>query len=288
MRLGRLALAALAALLATPAVAAPEGSAAQSILLGESITLAAPSLGDERTVNIYLPPAYAAEPGRRFPVLYLIDGGVDQDLIHIVGTTQLNAIWGRSGDVIVVGLATKDRRRELTGPTADKELLARYPTAGDSAGFRAFIREVVKPFVEQNYRTDGRGGVIGESLAGLFIVETWLREPDLFGSYAAISPSLWWDKEALALGAASLIGPRQAGHPLLLATANEGADLQVPVDRLVAALGKARDWCYAPQPALTHATIYHAVSPMALQFLFPPAAAPDPKAGFEVECSRKS
>lgn len=279
---------ALIALLATPAIAAPEPGTAQPILLGESITLAAPSLGDSRTVNIYLPPAYAAEPERRFPVLYLIDGGVDQDLIHVVGTTQLNAIWGRSADVIVVGLATKDRRRELTGPTADPELLARYPTAGDSAKFRAFIREVVKPFVEQNYRTDGRSGVIGESLAGLFIIETWLREPDLFGSYAAISPSLWWDKEALTLGASSLIGRGQAGHPLLLATANEGADLQVPVDRLVTALGKAKDWCYAPQPALTHATIYHAVSPMALQFLFPPAAAPDPKTGFEVECSRKS
>jgi predicted alpha/beta superfamily hydrolase len=152
--------------------------------------------------------------------------------------------------------------------------------------FRAFLRDELKPMIAARYRTNGHDGVIGESLAGLFIAETWLREPGLFESYAAVSPSLWWDKEALSREAASLIGPRQAGHRLLLETASEGADMQVPVDRLVAALGGAKGWCYAPHADLTHATIYHAVSPTALQFLFPPATAPDPQTGFEIRCAR--
>ena len=130
--------------------------------------------------------------------------------------------------------------------------------------------------------------MIGESLAGLFIAETWLREPDLFDSYAAISPSLWWDGAKLSREAPALIGPRQSGKRLYLATANEGDDMQVNVDRFVAALGKANDWCYAPRADVTHATIYHTVSPIALQFLFAPSQAPDPQFGFEIPCSKKS
>lgn len=274
----------LLALLPLPALAQ---TVSRPIVLGESFTFRSSAFGDDRTFNVRLPDGYDASPQKRYPVLYLIDGGVDQDFVHVTGTVALGAIWGRSQDVIVVGIASKDRRNELTGPTADAELMKRYPSAGHSARFRAFIREL-KPIIAARYRTSGQDGVIGESLAGLFIAETWLREPHLFGSYAAISPSLWWDKEALSREAAGLIGPRQAGHPLLLATANEGADMQVPVDRLVAALAGAKGWCYAPNPGLTHATIYHTVSPMALQFLFPPAEAPDPQTGFEIACSRKS
>lgn len=273
--------------LALAPLSASAQTAPRPIVLGESFTLHAAAFGDERTVNVRLPDGYATHPEARYPVLYLIDGGTDQDFVHVAGTVQLGAIWGRSQDAIVVGIASKDRRSELTGPTADKDLLARYPTAGHSASFRAFLRDL-KPIIAARYRTDGHDGLIGESLAGLFVAETWLREPGLFESYAAISPSLWWDKEALSREAASLIGPRQVGHRLLLATANEGADLQVPVDRFVGALGAAKGWCYAPNPGLTHATIYHAVSPAALQFLFPPATAPDPQTGFEIPCSRKS
>jgi len=268
-----------------PAPAAPAGKA---IVIGKSYRLRDAGAGVERVVNVYLPHGYAKAPGKAYPVLYLIDGGVDQDFVHIVGTSQLGGAWGRQQEAIVVGVETKDRRSELVGPTRDPALLAKYPTAGHSAAFRRFLRVTVKPFVAANFRTNGQDGVIGESLAGLFIFETWLREPDLFGAYAAISPSLWWDKEALSREAATLIGPRQAGKRLYLATADEGPDMKAPVDRVVAALGRARNWCYAPRGDLTHATVYHAVSPTALQFLFPPQTPPDPQSGFEISCSKKS
>jgi predicted alpha/beta superfamily hydrolase len=282
-----LAAAAAALLWAGPTSARTALVPGEPIVLGTSYSLHAAAFGDERTINVTLPAGYAEGPTKRFPVIYLIDGGVDQDFVHIVGTEQLGAAWGRMQDAIVVGIASKDRRRELVGPTGNATLRAKYPTAGDSASFRRFLRDTVKPFVAANFRTDGRSGVIGESLAGLFIVETYLREPDLFDAYAAISPSLWWDDAALAGEAAALLGPRQAGKRLYLATANEGADMQEHVDRLVAALGRAHGWCYAPRADLTHATIYHAVSPTALQSLFPAAAPADPQMGFDIKCAKK-
>nr|WP_237489048.1 alpha/beta hydrolase-fold protein [Tsuneonella aeria] len=276
---------------AAPAAAGPTATSdpsSMSIVLGRSYTLPAPSLGDQRTINVALPAGYDQHPERRYPVLYLIDGGVDQDFVHIVGTVKLGAIWGRNAEPIVVGIASKDRRRELVGRTADPKLVARYPTAGDSAKFREFVRDQVKPFVAAHFRTDGYSGVIGESLAGLFIAETWLREPSLFDTYAAISPSLWWDNGALSNAAATLVGPAQQGKRLYLASEDEGAQYQAPINRFVAALGKAAGWCYAKPANVTHATIYHTMAPVAIQFLFPPAQAPDPQFGFEVPCSRKS
>ncbi len=270
------------------ACAAPVAAQAVPITIGETHTLASKPLTQERVVNVYLPADYATS-GRTYPVLYLIDGGLDQDFLHIAGTSALGALWARSQDVIVVGVATKDRRRELTGPTSDPALLKEFPTAGGSAAFRSFIRDEVMPMVAKTYRASGQTGVIGESLAGLFIVETYLTEPDLFDHYAAISPSLWWDDERLAKASAVwLAKPSSKPHRLYLTIANEGREMQTGVDRLTTALGASKradqTWCYVPHHDQTHATIYHSVSPEALQFLFPTSGEQDPKSGFDLSC----
>lgn len=172
-----------------------DATAAQvPIHIGVSHTVQSIALQEKRTVNVVLPASYSKAPSRRYPVLYLLDGGLDQDLLHVAGVVQLGAMWGRSAEAIVVGVETKDRRKELVGQTTDPDLLKRYPTAGSSAKFRQFIRLEVKPLVERTYRTNGRDVVMGESLAGLFVTETYFSEPTLFDGYAAVDPSLWWDK----------------------------------------------------------------------------------------------
>lgn len=163
----------------------------QPISIGRAHSITSAALREARTVNVVLPTGYANNPEKRYPVLYLIDGGVDQDLLHVSGALHLGALWGRSSEAIVVGIETTDRRKELVGPTRDPELLKKYPTAGSSKAFRTFIRDEVKPLIERRYRTNGQDAVIGESLAGLFILETYLDEPTLFDAYAAIDPSLW-------------------------------------------------------------------------------------------------
>jgi predicted alpha/beta superfamily hydrolase len=261
----------------------------EPITIGSSLPIASKPLGETRTINIVVPPGYAKAPAKRYPVLYLIDGGVDQDLLNVAGVALNGGVWGRSADAIIVGVETRDRRRELVGPTSDPELIKKYPTAGSSAAFRGFIRDEVKPLIERSYRTSGDDVVIGESLAGLFIVETYMTEPALFDGYAAIDPSLWWDKEALSLLAAAKIGRAQAGHPLYLAIAKEQSEEPAAAGRVMAAIRAAGGrLCFNPRPDLTHATIYQQVSPQALQFLLPPAEAPPAEFGFEVTCSPKS
>ncbi len=285
--LGLLALA-LACAAGTAAAAGPAvAPAGKPIVMGRTLTIQSKALGEARTINVWLPPGYA-KGKQAYPVLYVIDGGLDQDFLHVVGVAQLGMIWGRNLEAIVVGIETKDRRKELVGPTRDAELLRKYPTAGKSAQFRSFIRDEVKPLVKRSFRIGGHDVVVGESLAGLFIVETWLREPGLFDGYGAISPSLWWDGEALSREIAALPAERMVRQPrIYLNIANEGAEMQSGVDRVVAALSPVQDWCYAPRPDLTHATIYQQSEAAVIQFLLPSPYAIETE-GFELKCANRA
>ncbi len=245
-------------------------------------------MGEERTINVYLPPNYS-DPNRKFPVLYVVDGGLDQDFMHIVGTSHLGANWARSQEMIVVGIATKDRRKELTAPTGDSDLLKKFPQAGYSSFFLKHIAEEVKPFIARSFRVSEQDAIIGESLAGMFVVEAYLRQPELFDAYAAISPSLWWDDQRLSKQAEGLIKARKKGADprLYLAIANEGGDMQHGMDRIVRALHGRKNWCYTPRKAMRHDTIYHQSMAAVLQYLFPTDTPAAPESGFKTRCNKK-
>jgi predicted alpha/beta superfamily hydrolase len=273
--------------LASPAIslAQTERAPGTRLEIGVSHRIRSKALGEQRTINVVLPASYGANPSRRFPVLYLLDGGLEQDLLHVAGLVRLGAIWGRSAEAIVVGIETKDRRRELAGPTTDPELRKRYPTAGSSAKFREFIRLELKPLIEKSYRTDHRDSVLGESLAGLFIVETYLAEPALFDRYGAVDPSLWWDKEALSRAASKRAGRGQHNHPILIAVAKEQAEDAGAYQRLLASLQTAKlNPCLLQRADQTHATIYQQVAPMVLQHLLPPEEPAPAEYGFTSAC----
>ena len=266
---------ALAALIAAPVAA--QTIEPTPIVIGQSYRLPSQVLGAQRVVNVWTPPSYG-EGERTYPVLYVIDGGIAQDFHHMSGLAQLGT-WGTMQEMIVVGIETVDRRREPAfPPVRDSALRRDYPTAGGSRAFHLFLATEVKPFIARRYRASGEDAVIGESLAGLFIVETFLRAPGTFDRYVAISPSLWWDDMALADEAAALLARHDgAERTLWLTVADEGGTMQEGMDRLVAALRAGAPaglrWTYEPRHAESHATIYHGAALDALRILYPPPAA---------------
>ncbi len=272
--IGLLAAAALAG--ATPA------SQPTPLAIGETVTLEA--LGAKRAVNIVLPPDYAAEPEKRWPVVYLLDGAVKQDLMMGVGLARWGALWGRSKDAIIVGIETRDRQRELLPATQDAAERKRYPTAGESAAFRQWIAQTVKPMIEARYRDDGAAFLVGESAAGHFVVETWAQTPALFTGYAAISPSLQWDFEALSRRA---LGDQQR-PPLYLSIADEGGATESGMDRLLASLPADQPFCFSDRRTeLRHATALHGLLPEALQYLLPTKADWLEEYGMVLRCERR-
>ena len=232
-------------------VAAQTAPVETSVVIGTSWALPSHTYGGTREINVWLPPGYA-EGETRYPVLYVLDGGQAQDFHHISGLAQLGTVNGTTRDVIVVGVASVDRRNELALPTEDPELIANYPTQGQSERMREFLRREVIPFVEGRFRTDGETALMGESLAGLFVVETFLKAPEMFDAYVAVSPSLWWDGGRLARqSGAHLRDHSNDPRRLILTIADEGGEMQAAMDVLVANLrdfAMRMERCARPAP----------------------------------------
>ncbi|HEX8380509.1 MAG TPA: alpha/beta hydrolase-fold protein [Allosphingosinicella sp.] len=271
---------------ASPAWAQAAAPPAEApIVLGTRHMLPSAILGEPREINVRLPASYAdAKANRSYPVLFVLDGGADQDFPHIAGLAQHGEISGTFGEFITVGIATKNRIWELTFPTKDERYTTYYrangqpvefASGGGSEKFRRFIAEEVIPFVEKKYRTGGRRVLMGESLAAFFVVDTLLRKPALFHDYVAISPSLWWNREELGNRAGEMLRANEySGRRLYLTMANEGGTMRRGLDKLVVALRSpaagALKWTWVDRGASEHhGSIYHIAALDALRTLDP-------------------
>ncbi|CAN5376529.1 alpha/beta hydrolase [soil metagenome] len=263
----------LLALAPAASAQAPSPQAGREIVIGRSYTIRSAILGDERRLNVYLP-AHYADPSRRFPVLILLDGGEAEDFHPISGLAQITAANGFGQELIVVGIEGVDRRHDLTPvitSPADRQTL---PKAGGADAYRRFLIEEVKPWVAAHYRTSGRTGLVGESLAGLFTLETLLKTPGAFDDYIASSPSLWLDDQALSKAATDHLRKGAFnGKRLWIGLGGEGPEMQAGADRVVAALKAAAPtgltWTFDPRPTERHDTTYVPVVTAALRSFYP-------------------
>ena len=254
----------LVAVSTSPTEAKPRTSQearAQPIVIGTSYTLESTHLAEARQINVWTPSTHGAD-GRRFKVLYVLDGGLAQDFQHVAGLGQLGDLSWTFEPLIVVGVETRDRRSDLTQPPTDPRFRTAFPSAGGADAFRRFLAEEVIPFVEARHPASDHRALAGESLAGLFVVDTLLNAPELFDDYFAISPSLWWDDQRLARAAGERLRQGDfARRRLWLAIADEGGTMQEGVDRLRRAIeatpgGPALSYVDRSSTE-THATIYH-------------------------------
>ncbi|WP_157677966.1 alpha/beta hydrolase [Brevundimonas diminuta] len=240
----------------------PEAPSAP-IIIGTSWSLSSRILGDTRQINVWTPTVQASRD-RRYTVLYVLDGALDQDFQHVAGLAQLGDLSWTFEPLIVVGVQTRNRRAELTPAASDARYITAFPEAGGAARFRRFLQEEVIPFVEARYPASGRRAIAGESLAGLFVIDTLLGAPQLFDDYFAISPSLWWDDGKLAHDTAARINNLDLSKERVwLAMADEGGTMQMAVNvfrnAASSAVAQPFDLQYDDRSAQeTHATIYHA------------------------------
>jgi len=171
----------------------------EELVIGEVLTFDSDFLKEKRTLNIYLPESYFSDTIKNYPVIYLLDGTITEDFLHIVGIVQFGSYpWiNMIPESIVVGIANIDRKRDFTFPTTVEEHKKEFPTTGGSEMFIQCLEKEIQPIIAKNYRTTNEKTIIGQSLGGLLATEILLTKPSLFDNYIIISPSLWWNNESL-------------------------------------------------------------------------------------------
>jgi predicted alpha/beta superfamily hydrolase len=187
-----------------------QASERKALSIGETRTLASSVLNENRTLNIYLPGNY--DSTKAYPVIYLLDGSLHEDFLHIVGLVQFFTMQLNMPETIVVGIANVDRKKDFTYHTDLKDLKKDYPTTGHSAKFISFVETELLPYISANYKTTATRYLIGQSLGGLLATEILLKKAALFSHYLIVSPSLWWDDESMLKKAAELF-KQQADNP---------------------------------------------------------------------------
>jgi predicted alpha/beta superfamily hydrolase/ketosteroid isomerase-like protein len=268
-----------------PAAPGPPAAGTSPLTLGETFQLESKILGERRAINVYLPSS-CSESAARCPVLYMPDGGIDEDFLHILGSLDVSIRNQLIRPVILVGVPNTERRRDLVGPTTVAEEQKAAPHAGGAQRFRRFLRDELKPAIAARYRVSSESAIIGESLAGLFVLETLLAEPDLFDTYIAVDPSGWWNHQAVVRSAPLRFATWSAGpKTLYLAVAEEnatydGADILLDALRTAKPGGLA--WRYEALPE-HHNTIFAVAALQAFRRVFASAAPSQPATAAPVD-----
>jgi Putative esterase len=168
----------------------------------ESAVLRGNPLGDpaERPVWVYLPPAYATEPDRRFPTIYAIQGMTGQlDMWGNRSAFRKNvpelvddAFGGDPGGPGDPGPAGQPGD---PAPPAIVVFVDCWTSVGgsqflDSPGtgrYHTYLCGEVLPWIDERYRTlpeAAHRGIAGKSSGGYGAMVTPLLRPDLFGGLA--------------------------------------------------------------------------------------------------------
>ena len=273
-------------IISNPTLAIAQALAAQSDLkarLFKHQQFESALIDDQHDFIVYVPPTYAVEQDRLFPVLFMQDGQnlFDPDTSFIKGNywrmgetadTLINA--GEIEPLIIVGIYnTGEHRIDEYTPVEDRRLGG----GGGADAYGQMLVEEFRPFVAHKYRvliSRPSCGMGGSSLGGLVSMYLGLRYPEVFGKLAIMSPSVWWRGRAIVKTVAKLrrntdqriwldIGTKESQRALpdarMLKCALERKGWREGVDLgyMEAEGGEHSEWAWAER-----------VAPM-LKFLFP-------------------
>lgn len=233
----------------------------------ETFTISSKQVGELRTINVWTPPEYNTNADS-LPVLYMPDGGINEDFPHIANTLAELIQSKKIDPIILVGIENTERRRDLTGETSVEEDKKIAPIVGGSEKFRSFIENELFVEINKRYRTTTKRGIIGESLAGLFVTEIFFLNPEMFDFYIAFDPSLWWNNKYLVKTAEAHLRKFPNTQKSFWFAGSGAEDIFEIVGKLsnileVKNIGSLR-WKYAPEPNEKHNTIFRATKEKAI------------------------
>jgi predicted alpha/beta superfamily hydrolase len=147
---------------------------------------------------ISLPDGYATS-GKRYPVLYVLDGWHFPLMAFLQNNNQFSE---RMPPVIMVNISHGDldwpHVRPLRAHDFTPTQISDEPGSGGAAAFLDFFEHELIPYVDDAYRTDKSDRtLLGHSYGGVFAIYALEQRPSLFQRIVAASPALAPFREAL-------------------------------------------------------------------------------------------
>jgi S-formylglutathione hydrolase FrmB len=138
----------------------------------------------DRDVFVFLPPSYATEKTRHYPVVYALHGysiGAEQwtHEIHVPQTIE-GAIAQGAQEMIVV---LPDSKTVHNG--------SMYSSSVTTGDFERFVSHDVVAYIDAHYRTiaaRASRGLVGHSMGGYGAARIGMKHSDVFGSLYIMSP----------------------------------------------------------------------------------------------------
>jgi enterochelin esterase-like enzyme len=138
----------------------------------------------DREVIVFLPPGYAAEKSRRYPVVYALHGysiGAAQwsQEIHVPQTIEGAFAQGAQEMIVVL----PDSKTVHNG--------SMYSSSVTTGDFERFIAKDVVSYIDTHYRTIPKlssRGLVGHSMGGYGASRIGMKHSDVFGSLYIMSP----------------------------------------------------------------------------------------------------
>ena len=138
----------------------------------------------DRDVIVFLPPGYAAQKSRRYPVVYALHGysiGAEQwtHEIHVPQTIEGAFAQGAQETIVVL----PDSKTVHNG--------SMYSSSATTGDFEQFIAHDLVAYVDAHYRTiaaRSSRGLAGHSMGGYGAARIGMKHADVFGSLYIMSP----------------------------------------------------------------------------------------------------
>ncbi|RCW75514.1 alpha/beta hydrolase [Pseudorhodoferax soli] len=168
--------------------------------------------GQAYRISVWVPPG--TPPPGGFPAICVLDANaLFGTFVELVRRSSRRPDATGIVPTAVVGIAHDGdelfaealRRRDFTAGPAAGEPAPAAGSVGGAPAFLSFIADELMPALRAELPLDAaRQALFGHSLAGHFVLQALAARPQAFRTWAAVSPSVWWDEAGLraALAAA--------------------------------------------------------------------------------------
>lgn len=212
-------------------------------------------------------------PKEGLPVLYVLDGRYNGVVVNEIVKMQMHMRkQTKIARMIVVTIAQPPSQRfaDFT-PHAESYVVSdKFPMPkegpfGEAQIFSDFIETMLKPYLTAHYPVGVRHILLGHSLSAYFVLWQMVTISTRFTNYIAISPSLWWNDEALVQADFSALNAAPP-HSLYIAAGQYEGSMHGAMERFIAKLPDFPHTCYIA-PEENHLSVFPTVLSRALRYV---------------------